>query len=88
MRKFADSARQIYNTKISIGWPHNIIYLQHKYNTKILVRRTHNQRQIMTSKKNRPVLELEKYEDQKQRWPAEGQHILAQYTEDAVLVYE
>lgn len=30
----------------------------------------------------------ERYKDQVQRWPPRGKHILAQYTEDAVLVYQ
>jgi hypothetical protein len=32
-------------------------------------------------------IEMENYQEQVKRWPKEGNHILAQYTEDAVLVY-
>jgi Domain of unknown function (DUF4291) len=34
------------------------------------------------------ALTLERYRDQQARWPAEGQHILAQYDETSVVVYQ
>jgi hypothetical protein len=34
------------------------------------------------------ALALERYRDQQARWPAEGQHILAQYDETSVVVYQ
>jgi len=33
-------------------------------------------------------LVLEPYLEQKARWPKEGQHILAQYTDDYIVVYQ
>jgi hypothetical protein len=33
-------------------------------------------------------LQLESYEAQRRRWPAAGRHILAQYDEDSVVVYQ
>jgi hypothetical protein len=34
------------------------------------------------------ALTLERYRDQQARWPAEGRHILAQYDETSVVVYQ
>ena len=34
------------------------------------------------------ALMLESYHDQRARWPAEGRHILAQYDEASVVVYQ
>lgn len=34
------------------------------------------------------TLEMEPYSSQKTRWPKRGQHILAQFTESAVIVYQ
>jgi len=34
------------------------------------------------------TIKTERYLDQKQRWPNEGKHIMAQYTNDAILVYQ
>jgi len=34
------------------------------------------------------TLQTERYLDQKQRWPKAGQHILAHYDEDSIVVYQ
>ncbi len=34
------------------------------------------------------ALTLERYHDQQARWPTEGRHILAQYDETSVVVYQ
>jgi hypothetical protein len=33
-------------------------------------------------------LQLESYSEQKQIWPPEGRHILAQYDDESVVVYQ
>ena len=33
-------------------------------------------------------LQLELYQDQKRRWPAEGRHILAQFDDESIVVYQ
>lgn len=34
------------------------------------------------------TLRLERYEDQKARWPDAGRHVLAQYDDETIVVYQ